>query len=677
VSLDPRGATVSRQLTAWAGGARGRLRAPGVPGQASPPTVLVHDPGDPFPSSRHSDDHRLPVARADVVSWFSASLAGPLGWFGRAQCRMEVCAPTHGCDVVVTLLHERAGGERTRLLDSAVEVAAGRTKVVVTFPPAAVEIPAGHRIGVEVTTSRFPRFARAIPGADRWQAASGPTVEITVAPAAGGLLWLPEVTWPSDAAAPARPSGEELGAGSNLATLVDERTGVVTAVEPVATAPGAPPWAHLYAGAVADIGAHLPWPADRVTTGMAVADRQRAWSSAVGEAVERYCGNFVPAGLRRASFDELAREGRAAVDPRTLALYSPSQHAAPGFPFEPFTTGLRVRWAEGYTLDDGLPVLVPASLAYVNYHHLAGEGEPLTNYVNLAGIAAGPDLQAAETAAMEELMERDATMIWWHNALAARPVEVDDLRLAPWLRPCPELGPGWAQAAGVESPWRYRLVAIPTTLDVAVIGALVHDPEAGIVGLGVAARPDPVAAVHKAIVEAVSLHFYACGLDDPAGAIWELSESGLFDGSVLKPHRADRRYRDDYRSDWRDVLDLACHSQLWLDPRMEPALAPIVGEAPPVTLDRLPKVTGDVRAGYIRRLLAQGLRPCAVDMTTPDVAATGARVVRVVAPGAYSNPPAAFAFLGGRRLYTDPVVLGLREVAAEEEELVLAPLPHT
>ncbi len=680
--IDPLSEGAGQETSRWQGAEGGALVASDCASPAAP-APLRHDPDDPYPSGRHSDEHRPFTARADLLAWSTGPLTAAVGWLGRARCRLVVDASKSGCDLVATLLHERPGGSRTRLVDAAVEVPTGHNVVEIAFPPAAVELPADHALRIEITGSRFPRFARSLPGSDRWNGHTADPVILGVAPSPEALLILPSVAWPPDPGPGPSQAGEgldgaaDLGLEGPLARLVDERTGVVTSVRRVPTAAGSPPWLHLYAGAVADIGAHLPWPADRVSTGMSVGDRARARVCAVGEAVERYCGNFVPAGLVRDSFEGLATRGAEAVDPRALALYSPAQYAEPGFPFRPFTADLVVRWAEGRWLDDARPVLVPASLVYVNYYQGEREAEPVTNFVNLAAIAAGASLMDAETSAMEELIERDATMIWWLNGLPARPIHVEHPRLAPLLDACPDLGPGWARARGVDSGWRYRLVSIPTTLDVAVVGVLVHDPDRQIVGLGVAARPNPADAIHKAFAEAVSLHIYASGLLDPDGAIWQLADDGLFDGSVLKAHRADRRYRHDYRPDWHDALDLACHSQVWLDPSMADALAPIVGPAPPVALDALPRVTGDVWAGYRRRLLDRGLRPCSVDLTTPDVAATGTSVVRVVAPGAYSNPPAAFPFLGGRRLYDDPVTLGLRPVPIAEPDLVLVPLPHT
>ncbi|MFD0899260.1 YcaO-like family protein [Actinomadura sediminis] len=459
--------------------------------------------------------------------------------------------------------------------------------------------------------------------------------------------------------------------------LVDPRTGVITQLVHVDPEPWWPRGLDVYATHVADVAALMPWPADRVSTGTAFGDPARARIGAIGEAVERYCGNFVPADLRRAAHAELVAAGENALDPADLALYSPAQYAEPGSPFTPFTRDLPVLWTRGVTLPSEEPVWVPASLVYVNYHQPPRLAEPVTNFVMLAGIAAGADDRMARTAALEEVIERDATVIWWANRLPAAPVHVDHPRLAPVLTPDPGRGPGWARATGAYGPCRYRVVALPTVFDVAVLGVLLEDPEHELAVFGVAARPDPVAAAHKALAEAVTLRRYALGLLDPDGAIWASAREGIIPIESFRPYRADRRYADSYRADYRDVTDLACHSQIWLDPRMRPHLEPITGDHPPVRLDELPSPAGDPHDVYLGRLAAAGLTAHAVDVTTSDVAAAGFRAARVVVPGAYSNAPAAFPFLGGARLRTDPVRLGLSRVPIREDEVNLVPLPHT
>jgi ribosomal protein S12 methylthiotransferase accessory factor len=454
--------------------------------------------------------------------------------------------------------------------------------------------------------------------------------------------------------------------GADHDRLVDARTGLLSSVDPVAHDPAWPDSLVMMVGQVAHIGRHLPWPADRVATGTAFDDHTAARRSAIGEAVERYCGNFVPGGLRRASYVELRAGGEAALDPAAVCLYSRRQYADAASPFVPFTEDLPVLWARGYRLRDGAPVWLPASLVWVNYFVGPRTDEPRTNFVVYAGIATGTSRRDAERAALEEIIERDATEVWWR---ARGPVT--------GLRTDTSPGAAAAFATRRPSPLRYHAVWVPTVFGVPVVGVLVIDPEQDVVGLGLAARPDPVAALRKALAEAVSLRSYALGLADPDGTVWQAIHAGLVDPTPFHPWRADRAYLDSYRPDFRDVLDLGCQSQVYLDPRTRPWLAALTDPPDQLPVENLPVVPGEPRQAYLHRLAAEGIEAYGIDLTTPDVAAAGLRVVRVIAPGTYSNAPAAFPFLGGRRQYTEPARLGWVDRELTEDDLRYQPVPHT
>jgi ribosomal protein S12 methylthiotransferase accessory factor len=447
--------------------------------------------------------------------------------------------------------------------------------------------------------------------------------------------------------------------------LVSPLAGLVRWVRPAPPEAGSPPLLRTWVAHVADAHATTGTPADRYGTGTAFGDDDRARGAALGEAVERYCGNHVPADLVTASHDELRAAGREALDPTTLALYSDAQLAEPGCPFVPFTRDLPVRWAEGHDLATGAPVLVPGSLVWVNWFTGPRRHDPPTNFSMLAGLAAGTSPDHAQRSALEELIERDATMIWWHSGGEPLGLDVDDPRLAAWLR---------VPADGAVT---LEHVLVPHATGVPVVGTVLRDREHDLLVAGFAARPTAAEAVLKAAGEAWSLRTYALGLLRPDGQVWQAAANGLFDGSPLKPHRADRLYADDYRSDFRDVTDLACHSQYHLDPRTRPATERRLTPRRRVALGDVATVAGDTPRAYVDLLAALGIRTVAVDVTTPDVAAAGLHVCRVVAPGLYSNPPAAFPFLGGTRLYDEPHRLGFTDRPLTEDAAVLTPLPHT
>lgn len=421
---------------------------------------------------------------------------------------------------------------------------------------------------------------------------------------------------------------------------------------------------------------------DAVTGGAALGDHDRARAAAVGEAVERYCANAVPAELPLAAHRRLTREGRPAVDPRAFALYSPAQYAHRGFPFTPMTPDLELAWVPGTDLGDGEEVLVPASLAYVNYLRGPHAAEPPTHYPLLAGTAAGAGIAQARRAALEEVLERDAVTLWWLSGAPAA-------ALAPAPGGPAAAAAGEARAAGL----RVTFLRIPSTFEVIVAGVFLEDPARRLVAFGSACRATAEEAAAKALTEAVGMHETGLELLDHDGDFWSGVRAGRFGHRPYRPYRGDRTYRDAFRSDLRDVNDVRLHLQLHLDPRTQdarldrlraPAAASVPARGPAPGGGPAP---GDAPApgggpdAYLPRLTAQlaaqGLRALTVDLTTPEARDAGLHVVRVLVPGLSCNAPAAFPFLGGRRLYEEPVARGWVPGPLTEDALLLDPLPFS
>lgn len=464
------------------------------------------------------------------------------------------------------------------------------------------------------------------------------------------------------AGAPAAPTDPE--------RLISQRFGPIRGIVHFRMHPRLPASLVSIGADVANSLAPTAWHADRAAVGAAFDDPEAARMAAIGEAVERYCGNFVPTGLRRASWEELRAEGTAALDPDELVLYSARQHATPGFPLVPFTRGLRVRWVPGEDMATGAPTLLPASLVYCNYYWgFRATTEPRTNGVIYAGIAAGPDRAWAEGAALEELIERDATAIWWHSGAPATGIDVSA---------SPALQRALSPADGGDIV-RYHFFRIPSVFDAPVIGCLLDDRELEIIGAGFACRGDATSAALKALSEAVGTWFYSTGIMEPDGAIWAAIHAGALDAQAYKPHRPDRRYMDDFRPDFRDVIDLGGQMQIYLDRRMRVHAERVLAPPATVPLASLPQhhaAAADRRERYLAQLSARGFRAYSADVTTSDVRRTGLRAARVIVPGLYTNAPAALPYLGGARLYEEPAAMGWLPRPLTEDDLVMAPIPH-
>ncbi|OLT16961.1 hypothetical protein BJF78_13525 [Pseudonocardia sp. CNS-139] len=409
---------------------------------------------------------------------------------------------------------------------------------------------------------------------------------------------------------------------------------------------------------------------DAIAGGAALDDPQRARAAAIGEALERYCGNAVPDGLLYGSAAELAARGEAPLDPTAFALFSEEQYAARGFPFRRFTADLPVSWASGVDLHTGAPVMVPAAFTYLNTQRGLRTGEPPLVFQAYAGIAAGTDAAAAQRSALEEVIERDAVTLWWLTGAEARRIDVT----------------GDPLLCGVlDDPACAHLTAtfldIPCALPVPVVGVFLEDRRRGVVGFGSACRSTAAAAAAKALTEALVTHSTAAELGEPDGTFWSAVRAGRLRQDPYRAFRADRGYRADFRADWRDLTVLDLNLQLYLDPVMqeEPARRLRAPRGGAVALAELPGLpgppAGDALAGYLRMLADHGHRASAVDVTTADVARTGLRVVRVVVPGMYQNAPAAFPLLGGDRLYREPVARGWLTQPPKPGDLVREPLP--
>jgi len=461
-------------------------------------------------------------------------------------------------------------------------------------------------------------------------------------------------TAPAPAAAPGLAPADPATADPAPADLVDARTGIVRRVEPRATPAHFPPAFALAHAVLADSAAHCGWASDASGAGHAFADPDAVLGAAVGEAVERYCGNLVPAGLVRASADDLRAAARPVLDPAALALYSAAQHASGRLPVVPLDARAVVDWAEGerlgaapHLLGTGDAVLVPASLVWVSHALLV---PPAVHPIMQAGLATGRSVAEARWGALCEVLEREAMTRAWTDGAGFEELDVP--------RALHDLARGPADALSC------RWLLLPSEAGPPVIGALLRDARTGYLTLGMASGGRPMRAARKALGEALQLQLFQADLDDPHGPYMAAAR---LPGSPLKPWRADRAYRLSYRPDLSDVVDYGCHLQLHLDPVLQLAFLDeldrsITGRR--ALADVPDRWDGPERLPELVTALGDaGREAIAVDVTLPEIRRAGLHVTRVVVPGLRSNAPHALPFLGG----PDP---------APPRTPRLVPLPH-
>lgn len=449
--------------------------------------------------------------------------------------------------------------------------------------------------------------------------------------------------------------------------LVDARTGLCTRIEHTASSQA--PGLFTARAFASNLMPKTGTPHDPVGGGSSYEGTQAARAAALGELVERYCGNTVAgAELHEGTYRDLVAAGRPAVDPDSLVLFSDEQHKAPGFPFEPFRPDSPTSWVRGCRIegDDHLPSLLPAQLVFINWFGTAVGRQCLpTNGTYFTGISAGHNLDHAVVSGLLEVVERHATMVWWLNRQPMQRFALEGcgLTLKPPLR-------GWG-------------LCLENEFDIPVRAVVVEDEVHRTLTVGFAARLKAIEATRKALAEAVILQQSSVDMLDEDNAYSRTIASGRLPPQGLKPWRADRSYKRAYRSDMRDAVSLICHSQLYLDEEAQAEVRPLLrgfdgdecSEHEGGCADTQLDAAGELRV-VVGRVQRAGYEIHYADVTTPDVRPTGLRVVRVLVPGTVANFVAAFPFLGKQAIQAAAVRLGWRPAPLAATDLLHLPIPH-
>lgn len=445
--------------------------------------------------------------------------------------------------------------------------------------------------------------------------------------------------------------------------LIDRITGPIRSIRSFPALDGQPSSYVCEVAEVADMRRVGSWPADRIAAGTSFGDPEAARNAAIGEAVERYCGNFIPFGLHQASLAELRSDGIDHLSVDELPSFATWQYQRPKFPYRPLTDDLRLQWIQGEC--GGKTCMVPAALVICNWYR--DTSEPRVFHLNYSGIATGVSAVDAYRRALLETIERDAATLWWGlnlPAIALNPSSIDGLSQA------------WS-----GSRLSLNVVALPVDSPVSVMAALACDKDLGLVGAGFASRLDPAEAAKKAALEAVQVWLVQRGLIDKDGASLKAVEAGILAKHTYFPFRQERDYLADAGEDFRDVVDLASHGQIWLDTRMHSMLDRFQ-PTPSVDIGGIsaPDVSDAKHLIDIEESLAsRGHRIVNVDLTTSDIRQTHLRVSRVVVGGLLPNTPAAFGYYGSPRWLTVAKRFGLAPNTDQTDLrslLTFAPPPH-
>lgn len=326
--------------------------------------------------------------------------------------------------------------------------------------------------------------------------------------------------------------------------------------------------------------------------------REEAVLSAIGEGVERYSASLWNAAeFTRSSFNEL---GDRAFDPRWLVLFDNEQYARPGFAFKPLDSDKPMLWTRGHWLDTNVEVLIPAQATYFDF---TGEESPIGQTTS-NGVAAGNSFEDAALRALYELTERDAFMLHWLAGLRGVRIDPDD---------CDEFSrSALEEARRLGAHTELYLLDLDTGYPTVVCLGFGDGnlwPGATI-GLGTHADVD--VAFRKAVLE--HGHY------------------GPYMRRLMREGRHQRVLAPE------DVVNSLDHGLYYCHVSNAPGLDGLRQSHISVSLSDLRKRYRNEPsiAALAARLLKCGIRTAAVDVTAPDVALAGIKVVRAF--GIYAQP---------------------------------------
>lgn len=427
---------------------------------------------------------------------------------------------------------------------------------------------------------------------------------------------------------------------SRLLELVSPKVGVIRSLTKVVRGVEEPNPPVMYQAVLSHFDYRMAPPLERSSAGKGRTDSE-AIRAALGEAVEHYCASQVnKQSTRLTSLEELPD----AVTPLECVLYSDAQYARAKLPYHRWQPQDSLTWTPMRELPLGREVFAPAQLVYLTF--TAQREEDFLTTPNSNGLAAGPDLEFAILNGLYELIERDGFLITWMNKLPAPEVEFAGANdLAQSIK---------------EHYARYgteiRVFNVSTDIPVYVMMAMALDRtgEGPAVLVGLGCHLDPQVALNKALLEICQVH---------------PSETHRY-----KEERPAQRLRS-----YEDVRTLEDHGAFLTAPErigecsflLDNGRAQSAGEMPNRSQG---SVEADLQA-CVDALVNAGCRVLYADLTTPDVADYGFRVVRTIATGLQ---PMHFGHgeerLGGRRLFEVPHTLGHAEGVRGEGDL--NPCPH-
>jgi len=364
---------------------------------------------------------------------------------------------------------------------------------------------------------------------------------------------------------------------------------------------------------------------------------EQAMLTTIGEVVERYCPAFYDLKkLKHGSFRELSKK---AIHPDEFALFHDSQYQKENFPFIRFEENTELYWTEGWDITTGDIKLIPSSLIHMPWH----VKEAPIGYPTSTGLAGHVDFYDAILTGLYEVIERDAFVITWLQEL-----DMPKLYISPEI----------SEYLYSIFPKHYEFHFFDITLDIPVPtiwGICFGEEEFGkFVSVGTATRSTFSSALKKVIKEI---------------------------GQTIPYFRHFLKKRENWAfENFEDVKSFEDHSLLYTKQRdlLNVFNKWIMNEpSKEIEFHNDRKINSKEEIKRIAAIFdVKGYKLLVVNLTSSDIREAGFHCVKVISPpliqlgGVYE-----YYFLGGKRIYEVPAILGKKVKIFEDLNKYPHPFP--
>ncbi|MEF2293807.1 YcaO-like family protein [Virgibacillus dokdonensis] len=443
----------------------------------------------------------------------------------------------------------------------------------------------------------------------------------------------------------------------NIESLLDERLGPIQKVEQVQNEYAIFSEYHTYSATINKISQYLNWRPDFIGSGTSL-DKNKAYYAAIGEAIERYCGNFIPNNLMKSTINGLKDD--CYLSPNVFLQFTKEQMNRKGFPFSTFKDDEVFEWSESVSLTDNKKYWIPAEFVYLNYWLYRKDIKKVQQRpILLSGIAAGQNTNHATISGLLEIIERDSTMIWWLGRQSQTEILVSkgDFLYQKIIK-------------GLPASYEIRWYLLPSDFSVYTVACSLIDLDNQIFSLGFATRFSANEALEKSAGEAFQLRKLSLNLLDRSNQIWK--DPNYKDYLGIKNYRKDRNYAQSFNNDWKDMYSLMHNVQYFLDPTTWDWALKRLESKEKVLLKNMCNINSNNQLNYlIEEFRKNKMSAYLVDVTTEDILQTNYRVVRVISPEACPNMPTGLPMLNNNRL------LEKINLSSEKNSFDLSPMPHS